>query len=111
MTIVKCGSSLYRRPDFIHDFGYNSDNPLCHEGINYKTLEGFQRHRAVEKILYKAREWLTDYDAIPGYRFLELPLDILFGLNCKFPLKHIALFVVWSLRKGCYDYIGEVEAK
>lgn len=101
MPLERLGNEIIQMPDFIHEFGHypDSDNPLLHEGVKYKNHvpTNFVRHRAVEKVLYKLRIWLTNLDAMVGYKIFDMFLDILFGLNCKFPLKDIALYAVWQL--------------
>jgi hypothetical protein len=65
----------------------------------------FVRHVAVEKALYfliddivgrfvKERGTLETFFK----RILETPIKLIFGLNCNFPLRDIALCVVWELK-------------
>lgn len=82
---------------WVHDFGWDEADPLCHEGIDYVTLDGYLLHRSVEKILYKVRIWLSHNDAVPFYHAFQAGLDLLFGLNCRFPMKDIALYMAWTL--------------
>lgn len=91
------GTHIFEIPDFVHDFG----DPTPH------TFKGsLGRHITIEKLLYKIRRWLTYNDAIPGCGVAELLLDLLFGLNCGFPLKDIGLYLVWTLRAGFYKEVS-----
>jgi hypothetical protein len=84
-------------PKFVHKFG----------DLENHTFSGsLNRHIAIEKVLYAAREtlnWLGD--AMPGYRLLNAGLHLFFGLNCNFPKKDVIRYVVWSLRRGYYKRI------
>jgi len=110
MTLVRVDEkTVLQMPDFIHDFGHypDSENPLLHEGIIYRNHVpvNFVRHRTVEKMLYKLRSWLLELDAMPScswplYTFFHAILTLSFGLNCKFPLKDVALYIFWEVR-GC----------
>jgi len=87
-------------PWFIYDF--NNDTH------NFKG--SLQRHVTIERVLKKIRGLLGEIDAVPGYNLFETVLDLLFGLNCNFRRKRIALYMIWGLKKGQYRCVEEVEA-
>lgn len=90
MTLVDFGNVVLQMPDFLHDF--SSDV--------HRYKGSLARHVAVERVLYKVQSWLTAHDAMPGHFLLSAALGLVFGLNCGFPAKHVALYVAWYL-KGC----------
>lgn len=66
--------------------------------MNHTYRGSFSRHLAVEKALLSLRKLLEDIgDACPAYLSLNTFLGIFFGLNCAFPCRDIALYVVWHL--------------
>lgn len=75
-------------PDFVQSF--------CDSTAH--TFKGsLARHLAAEKLLYEIRDSLdVVVDRIgckfPLFRYMDGFLSILFGLNCNFPLKNIALY-------------------
>lgn len=72
---------MFQIPDFVHEFG-DSDN---------HTYRGsLMRHLAVERLLMWIRSLSLNCDGVPGYRFLDAFLDLLFGLNCNFFLYGIS---------------------
>jgi len=86
---------LYDVPDlsppwFVMDFGDLQEHA-------YKG--SLLRHVTVERVLWKLN-WL-EFDVIgeacPFFHPLLAFTDILFGLNCNFPLRNIALFAAWTL--------------
>lgn len=92
MVLVKIsGDLILEMPDFIHEYGDKN---------NHTYKGSLKRHVTVEKILYKISWWLTDNDAMPVCKLFDAVLDILFGLNCNFPKRDIALYFVWYLQ-GC----------
>ena len=95
--VVKTEVGTFLIPDFVHDFG--DPTPHSYSG-------SLSRHLAVEKILYQVQCWALQYDAVPCYAIFEAFLSFLFGLNCNFPRKDIARYLVWSLRKGYYDSVA-----
>jgi len=80
---------IWQMPDFVHP---------CREPHTYKG--SLLRHIVVENVLFRIRHWLTDRDALPGYSLLNALMSILFGFNCNFPAKDIALYTSWYFR-GC----------
>ena len=88
--------SEWEDPWFVHEIGKNESlDPGDH---NFKG--SFKRHLVVEKILNRLQWILICHDAVPGYTLLESFMCIGWGLNCSFPLQHIALYVVWYWN-GC----------
>lgn len=57
------------------------------------------RHITVERVLYQLNyiEFDVIGEACPLFHVLLGFTDILFGLNCNFPLRNIALFAAWSM--------------
>jgi len=101
MTVVQVGKDLFRIPDFIHDYG-DEDN---------HTFKGsLKRHIAVEKAVYFLWSILNSVgDAFPLYNLFMAPIEVALGFNCNFPAKDVARYVVWSLRKGCFEWVGEAK--
>jgi len=82
-------------PSFVHH--YCED-----EGGNHTFKGSLRRHTAIEKALYFLDDLLIFIgDAFPLYDLLSVPLIVGFGLNCNFPQKDVALYLVWYL-KGCH---------
>ena len=88
--LIKFKNGFLQLPDFIHDFG----DPTPHHP---RTSLGL--HLGVERALYHAKRFLDCEigDAVPGYEFWNGILTILFGLNCSFPLKDVALYSAWIM--------------
>jgi len=100
MTVEQVGKDLYFIPEFIHDYGDEK----------HHTYRGsLKRHVAVEKALFLLLAILTWIgDACPLYKLLRAPIEISLGFNCGFPSRDVALYCIWSVRKGYYDYVGKV---
>jgi hypothetical protein len=98
--VIRCRDMLFSVPEFIHDFGNEKHHRACRGSL--------AKHIAVEQLLYKLQVWLINNDAMwtPFYKLFSASLSLLFGLNCNFPRRDVALFVAWKLRKGYYDYVG-----
>jgi len=76
--------------NFIHDFG----NWYQH---NYKG--SLNRHLAIEKTLIRFQKiYKFIGDAFPIYDLIYSPMHLFFGLNCNFPLRDIALYIIWDLK-------------
>lgn len=86
----KISDGLYfQMPDFIHKFG-----PGQHSRPG-------ALHAAIDRPLYAYYKILNFIgDACPVADLLKVLQIIGFGLNCGFPAKDVALYVVWYLR-GC----------
>lgn len=99
-TLFRIDAKLYVRdePDFVHDFGHDN----CAKTLAHHTFKGrWRRHIAVERVLCFFRhnvllEWIGD--AFPLHELFDALVGMGFGLNCNFPLRHIALYTVWRLR-------------
>jgi len=99
VTITQVGKDLFYIPDFIHDYGDEK----------HHTYQGsLKRHIAVEKAIYFLWGILNSIgDAFPLYGLFMVPIEIGLGLNCNFRVEDVGRYVVWSLFKGYYDYLGE----
>jgi len=78
---------------FVHEYveGYSSDK---HTFRGSKT-----RHIAFEKAIYLLQDVIERIgDAFPLYNYIYVPIIIAFGLNCNFPIKDVAQYVVWHLK-------------
>lgn len=86
--LIKLKNSFLQLPDFIHNFG----DPTPHHPRNSLAL-----HLGVERALYHAKRVLDcDVgDAVPGYSIWNGALTVLFGLNCSFPLRDVAMYSAW----------------
>lgn len=99
--VIRCRDMLFSVPVFIHDFGDSHH-------VHHWYVGSLRRHLAVESLLYKLQDWLINHDVMwtPLYKLFSSSLSLLFGFNCNFPRRDVALFVAWKLRKGYYDYVG-----
>lgn len=108
MTLVEIEGKIIQMPDFRHDFGINdSSDPKDHVFTG-----NWRRHRGVEQPLVCIREFIENligdsHESIID--FLDIPIAIILGLNCSFPPKDIAQFVIWR-QKG-YRAIAVFDAK
>jgi len=91
MKLYWVGFEYIGIPDFVHEFGHPT--PHIYKG-------SLRRHLAIEKPLYKIRDWLINHDAMPGYHLLWALTGIVMGLNCNLPYRDVALYAAWYLR-GC----------
>lgn len=83
-------------PNFIHEI---KDKDHSRPG---------ELHKTIDKIFYRFRRWLICHDALPIYGVFNAGLGFLWGLNCGYPLRDIALWIVWYL-KGCKGEWVEVK--
>jgi len=81
-------------PSFVHEY-YDIEEEK-------HTFNGsIRRHVAVERAISQVSRILNFIgDAFPLYDYLSILPIIALGLNCNFPVKDVALYVVWYL-KGC----------
>lgn len=109
--LVHVGKHVYQMPDFIHEFGdythHMSMMRTCErtEEGEYIPFTGpsnlaFIRHKCLDVIFYMIRRFLIDYDGAWFHDLIDIPLSFLWGLNCNFPPRDVALHTVWDLR-GC----------
>lgn len=98
--LIQVGDQVFHVPPFIHRFGlrfhHDPGTPL--------------RHIVVELVIYEYQaliNWLGD--ACPVYELLKIPEILAFGLNCGFPPRDVALYLVWYLRGANYDRRWEIE--
>lgn len=102
---------IYIMPGFIHDTGddvhHMSMVRTCEFDEYGAPIRGtgpsdtaYVIHRCFDVIFYKIRRWLIDHDAIPRHDIFSAILTFLWGLNCLFPPRDVALYTVWYLR-GC----------
>ena len=100
MTLVDLGNgTVLQMPDFKHDLGDNDS--LYAEDHVFKG--SWRRHRGVEIPLIHLRRLIENaigdaYDNL--INILDVPIAIVLGLNCNFPLNDVAQFLIWR-QKGC----------
>jgi len=78
-------------PWFVAPFG-DTDQEHTYKG-------SLLRHITVERVLYRFNWFLFGVigETCPLFHVLLGLQDVLFGLNCNFPLRNIALFAAWSM--------------
>lgn len=80
------------KPDFVHRSFYMRDH------IHSCRVEHLVRHIAIDMVLYRLYDVLY---LLPGnglWYLLRAPQILAFGLNCGYPKRDIALYLVWWLR-------------
>jgi hypothetical protein len=92
--------TIMRMPDFIHRLPsfHGLEDPRSHSTGRFLRL-----HIAIDRIFYRIRQFLNSHDAMPGYDLLNAALGLLWGFNCRFPPRDVALHTAWYLR-GCPAY-------
>ena len=65
-------------------------------------------HKTIDRIFYRLRRWLICHDTLPVYKIFNTGLGFIWGINCGFPLRDVALWAVWYLR-GCKGEWVEVK--
>lgn len=108
------GGRVYQtNPGFLHDIGddvhHVSMTRTCETDEDGQFIPGTgvsHRRYVIHVFLddfffYPFKSRIMMHDAMPGYTLLSAALGFLWGLNCGFPPRDVALWTVWYLR-GCH---------
>lgn len=94
MYVKLIDNELWFFPEFVQETNWKTH-----------TYKGsLSRHKAIEKILVKFRDWIISKDAMPLSNLIDAFIGILFGFNCNFSQRDIAFYTIWYLR-GCKPLI------
>jgi len=80
-------------PGFVHDYVWDTL-------LNEHTFKGSRiRHIVFERVIrlfQDIAEWIGD--ASPFYPYIDALIIIAYGINCNFPLKDVAQYVIWHFK-------------
>ena len=102
---------VYIMPDFIHEFGDPFHHMSLTRTIKIDENEDFIRgtgpsdlrfwiHELLDDcFFYPAQKWLSKWMGDNKIkRFFREILGFFWGINCGFPLRDVALYIVWCFR-------------